>query len=178
MREAVRSRRGERANPAAFLSASRVVPGQRQQELAQKKARRKPGKSGILSEHRSQEKTPPMPSPLHWFDKQTGLLTAFGNWLDRPMTDGPAWRFVWPATIAFLVLVQMITGLAIWMYYSPGTQSSWESVYYLQYHVLGGWLLRAIHFYTGQAALVLLGVYLLQLIFRGLCAFLPSIQFA
>jgi len=110
-----------------------------------------------------------MPSPLHWFDKQTGLLTAFGNWLDRPMTDGPAWRFVWPATIAFLVLVQMITGLAIWMYYSPGTQSSWESVYYLQYHVLGGWLLRAIHFYTGQAALVLLGAYLLQLIFRGLC---------
>ena len=30
-------------------------------------------------------------------------------------------------------------------------ESSWESVFYLQYHVLGGWLLRAMHFYTGQA---------------------------
>ena len=30
----------------------------------------------------------------------------------------------------------------MWMYYSAGVQSSWESVYYLQYHVQCGWLLR------------------------------------
>ena len=46
-------------------------------------------------------------------------------------------------------------------------QSSWESVYYLQYQVIGGWLLRAIHFYTGQATLVLVGIYLVQMILRG-----------
>jgi ubiquinol-cytochrome c reductase cytochrome b subunit len=55
------------------------------------------------------------------------------------------------------------------MYYSAGAQSSWESVYYLQYQVLGGWLLRAIHFYTGQATLVLVGIYLVQMILRGAC---------
>ncbi len=108
-----------------------------------------------------------MPSPLHWFDQQTGLVTALGNWFCRPIADGPAWRFVWPTTIAFALLVEAITGLAIWMYYSPGAQSSWESVYFLQYHVLGGWLLRAIHFYTGQTMLVLIGVHLVQMIFRG-----------
>ena len=86
------------------------------------------------------------------------------------MAGGPAWRLVWPATIAFAFLVQVITGLAIWMYYSPGAQSSWESVYYLQYHVQGGWLLRAIHFYTGQAMLVLLGIYLVQMVIRGACS--------
>ena len=54
-------------------------------------------------------------------------------------------------------------------------QSSWESVYYLQYHVLGGWLLRAIHFYTGQATLVLVGIYLVQMILRG--AYRPPREF-
>ena len=108
-----------------------------------------------------------MPSPLPWLDQQTGLVTALGNWFQRPVAGGPAWRFVWPVTIAFTFLVQAITGLVIWMYYSPGAQSSWESVYYLQYHVLGGWLLRAIHFYAGQAMLVLIGLYVLQMVLLG-----------
>ena len=108
-----------------------------------------------------------MQSLLHWFDQRTGLLTALGNWFQRPVAGGPAWRFVWPTTIAFAIVVQAITGLVLWMYYSAGAQSSWESVYYLQYQVIGGWLLRAIHFYTGQATLVLVGIYLVQMIFRG-----------
>ena len=110
---------------------------------------------------------PIMKTLLHWFDQRTGLLTSLGNWFQRPIAGGPAWRFVWPTTIAFTLVVQAITGLVLWMYYSAGAQSSWESVYYLQYHVIGGWLLRAIHFYTGQATLVLVGIYLVQMILRG-----------
>ena len=33
--------------------------------------------------------------------------------------------------------------------------------------MLGGWLLRAIHFYTAQAMLVLVGIYLVEMILRG-----------
>ncbi len=108
-----------------------------------------------------------MKTLLHWLDQRTGLLTSLGNWFQRPIAGGPAWRFVWPTTIAFALVVQAITGLALWMYYSAGAQSSWESVYYLQYHVIGGWLLRAIHFYTGQATLGLVGIYLVEVVFRG-----------
>ena len=116
-----------------------------------------------------------MKTLLHWFDQRTGLDTSLGNWFQRPIAGGPAWRFVWPTTIAFALFVQAITGLVLWMYYSAGAQSSWESVYYLQYHVLGGWLLRAIHFYMGQATLVLVGMYLVQMIFRG--AYRPPREF-
>ena len=108
-----------------------------------------------------------MPFPLPWLDQQTGLVTALGNWFQRPIAGAPAWRFVWPVTIAFTFLVQAITGLVIWMYYSPGAQSSWESVYFLQYHVLGGWLLRAIHYYAGQAMVVLIGLYVVQMVLLG-----------
>ncbi|MEI8371979.1 MAG: cytochrome b N-terminal domain-containing protein [Planctomycetota bacterium] len=104
---------------------------------------------------------------FHWLDQRTGLLTSLGNWFQRPIAGGPAWRFVWPTTIAFAFMVQAISGLVLWMYYSAGAQSSWESVYYLQYQVTGGWLLRAMHFYMGQTMLVLVGIYLVQMILRG-----------
>jgi ubiquinol-cytochrome c reductase cytochrome b subunit len=108
-----------------------------------------------------------MKALLEWLDQRTGLPEALGNWFQRPIAGGPALKFVWPATITFALVVQAITGIVLWMYYSAGAQSSWESVYYLQYQVQGGWLLRAIHFYMGQATLVLVGIYLVQLILRG-----------
>ncbi len=103
---------------------------------------------------------------LDWIDQRTGLCTALGDWLQRPVAGGPAWRLVWPSTIAFTFVTQAVTGLVLWMYYSPGAQSAWESVYYLQYQVQGGWLLRAIHHYSAQVMLVLAGLYLVQMILR------------
>jgi ubiquinol-cytochrome c reductase cytochrome b subunit len=102
-----------------------------------------------------------------WIDQRTGLCSAWRDWLRRPPHGRPAWRRVWPATIAFVFFTQVVTGLALWMFYSPGAQSAWESVYYVQYHVQGGWLLRAVHHYSAQVMLALLGVWLVEMIFRG-----------
>jgi ubiquinol-cytochrome c reductase cytochrome b subunit len=107
-----------------------------------------------------------MSNVCQWLDDRTGLPGAWRGWLRRPVGGGPAWRLVWPATVAFVFFTQVVTGLALWMYYSPGAQSAWESVYYLQYHVQGGWLLRAVHHYAAQVMLVLVGVWLVQMIFR------------
>jgi len=108
-----------------------------------------------------------MSRALDFFDQRTGLPSAVRDWLRRPVAGGPAWRFVWPSTIVFTFVTQAVTGIALWMYYCPATQAAWESVYYLQRHVQGGWWLRAIHHYSAQMALVLVGIYLVQMIVRG-----------
>lgn len=104
---------------------------------------------------------------LDWIDQRTGLCTAGRDWFQRPLAGGPAWRLVWPSTLVFAFVTQVITGFAIWMYYTPGAQTAWESVYYLQSQVQGGWLLRAMHHYTAQVMLVLVGIYMIQMIVRG-----------
>ena len=101
---------------------------------------------------------------LSWIDERTELCSCTRDWLGRPVAGGPAWRNVWPATIAFMFFTQAVTGIVLWMYYSPGAQNAWESVYYLQSHVLGGWLLRAVHHYAAQVMLVLVGIYLVHTI--------------
>ncbi|HUT09949.1 MAG TPA: c-type cytochrome [Thermoguttaceae bacterium] len=108
-----------------------------------------------------------MKALIDWIDQRTGLTPALRNRLDAPAGGKVCVCKVWPATIFFAFCVQAITGFFLWMYYSPSAQTAWESVYFLQHEVVGGWLLRAVHHYSAQVLLVLIGLYLLQTIVLG-----------
>jgi len=102
-----------------------------------------------------------------WLDDRTGLLTAMRTCSEGSVRGGVGWRHVWPAAILFGFAVQAITGFFLWMFYSPSTQTAWESVYYLQYEVAGGWLLRGIHHYNAQVLVALTGLYFLWIVCTG-----------
>ena len=71
------------------------------------------------------------------------------------------------ARLVFTFTVQLITGLFLWMAYSPSTQTAWESVYFIQYEMQGGWLLRGVHHFTAQAMVILLVLHLMQVVING-----------
>ncbi|HEV3021797.1 MAG TPA: cytochrome b N-terminal domain-containing protein, partial [Pirellulales bacterium] len=50
---------------------------------------------------------------------------------------------------------------------SPSAQTAWESVYYVQHEVQGGWLLRGLHHFMAQAMVVLLAMHLVQVVIDG-----------
>jgi ubiquinol-cytochrome c reductase cytochrome b subunit len=104
---------------------------------------------------------------LDWIDDRTGLGRGVRNLLDARVPGRVGWHRVCPAAIAFVFCVQVITGFFLWIYYSPSKQTAWESVYFLQYQVAGGWLLRAMHHWSAQVLLVLVGLYLIQMIVTG-----------
>ncbi len=74
---------------------------------------------------------------------------------------------MWGSTLTFFFSVQVITGLFLWMSYSPSSQTAWESVYFIQHHVWGGWFLRGLHHFVAQAMTVLLVLHLMQVIIDG-----------
>ena len=102
-----------------------------------------------------------------WFNDRTG----FGDWCGRlaesPVPGRACCCKVLPCTILFAFCVQAITGFFLWVYYSPSAQTAWESVYFLQYEVAGGWLLRAIHHYSAHVLLALLILAVVQSILTG-----------
>lgn len=104
---------------------------------------------------------------LRWLDNRTAVNSAVRDFLDWKLPGGARWMNVWPATILFAFFVQAVTGVVLWMYYSPSAQTAWESVYYIQHEVLGGWLLRGIHHYSAQVMVALVALYLIQMIVRG-----------
>ena len=95
---------------------------------------------------------------VSWLRERTGLAAG------RPCCGK-----VWPCAILFAFCVQAVTGFFLWCYYSPSRQTAWESVYFLQSQVAGGWLLRAIHHYTAHLLLALLIIYIVQSILTRAC---------
>ncbi|GAB6165256.1 hypothetical protein JCM19992_12560 [Thermostilla marina] len=85
-------------------------------------------------------------------------------------STGPrgAWWTLGMSVTAFLLCGQAITGFVLWAYYSPSAQTAWESVYFIQYEVPLGWLVRGIHYWAAQVLVGWLGLYVTWLIIRGL----------
>lgn len=102
-----------------------------------------------------------------WLDDRTGYKALVHEALYENVPGGARWRYVWGSTLVFTFSVQVLTGLFLWMAYSPGSQSAWESVYHIQHNVSFGWLLRGIHHFTAQMMIVLLALHLMQVIIDG-----------
>jgi ubiquinol-cytochrome c reductase cytochrome b subunit len=104
---------------------------------------------------------------LDWLDGRTGYRKILHEALYENVPGGARWRYVWGSTLTFTLSIQFITGIFLWMAYSPSSQTAWESVYYIQNEMAGGWLLRGIHHFTAQAMNVLLVLHLMQVIIDG-----------
>lgn len=100
----------------------------------------------------------------NWLDDRTGLRRAVSELLFQQIPGGAKWRYVWGTTLAFAVVIEFVTGFFLWMHYSASTQTAWESVYYIEHEMTGGWLLRGIHHFTAHVTMVLLALHLLQVI--------------
>ena len=108
-----------------------------------------------------------MNSLLGWLDQRTGYKAIVKHALYENVPGGARWRYVWGSTLTFCLAIQFITGIFLWMAYSPSSQTAWESVYYIQNEMLGGWFLRGLHHYTAQAMNVLLVLHLMQVVIDG-----------
>jgi ubiquinol-cytochrome c reductase cytochrome b subunit len=104
---------------------------------------------------------------LGWLDDRTGWKGILHEALFERVPGGARWRYVWGSTLTFTFLIQILTGFALWAAYSPSSQSAWESVFYIQHEMWGGWLVRGIHHYAAQAMNILLIIHLAQVMIDG-----------
>ncbi|HEX2476470.1 MAG TPA: cytochrome b N-terminal domain-containing protein [Lacipirellulaceae bacterium] len=102
-----------------------------------------------------------------WLDHRTGYRALAHDALYEHIPGGARWRYVWGSTLTFCFFVQVVTGLMLWMAYSPSRQTAWESVYYIQHVMMAGWLLRGVHHFTAHAMVVLLALHFLQVVIDG-----------
>lgn len=102
-----------------------------------------------------------------WFDHRTGYRGLLHAALLEPIPGGARWRYVWGSTLTVCFVTQIVTGLFLWMGYSPSSQTAWESVYYIQHQTTAGWLLRGIHHFTAHAMVYLLVIHFVQVVIDG-----------
>ncbi len=101
-----------------------------------------------------------------WLDERTGWRQAVAA-RERAIPGGPSWlRTIGPA-LGFLLVLELVTGLAMAMYYSPSTTDAWASVAYLEDQVAMGHLVRGLHRWGMSAIVILIGAHLVVSAFTG-----------
>jgi ubiquinol-cytochrome c reductase cytochrome b subunit len=104
---------------------------------------------------------------VNWLDARTGFRNFIRPLFHGTIPCGARWRYVWGTTLVFALAVQFITGMALWLFYSPSAHTAWESVYFIQERLWGGWLLRGIHHHMTTVMTVLLVLHLMQVVIHG-----------
>ena len=104
---------------------------------------------------------------VDWLDHRTGVRAFAHTALFEHIPGGARWRYVWGSTLSFCFFVQVVTGFILWSAYSPSAQTAWESVYYIQNQMTGGWLLRGVHHFTAQMMIVLMAIHFVQVVIDG-----------
>jgi ubiquinol-cytochrome c reductase cytochrome b subunit len=102
-----------------------------------------------------------------WLDNRTGYRKLIQALLLEHIPGGARWRYVWGSTLVFVFAVQLITGILLMTAYSPGDSTAWSSVYFIQYQMDFGWLIRGLHHFGSQTMVVLMGLHMLQVVIAG-----------
>ncbi len=102
-----------------------------------------------------------------WLDHRTGYRKVVAALLIEHIPGGARWRYVWGSTLLFVFVLQIITGVLLMTAYSPGDSTAWGSVYYIQYEMDFGWLIRGLHHFGSGTMVVLLGLHMLQVVIAG-----------
>jgi len=106
-------------------------------------------------------------SLFNWLDQRTSFRNLRDAMLLEHIPGGARWRYVWGSTLVFVFLIQLITGVLLMTAYSAGESTAWSSVYFIQYEMDFGWLIRGLHHFGSQTMVVLLGLHMLQVVIAG-----------
>jgi ubiquinol-cytochrome c reductase cytochrome b subunit len=102
-----------------------------------------------------------------WLDHRTGCRKLMEVLLIEHIPGGAKWRYVWGSCLAFVFAVQLITGVLLMTSYSAADSTAWSSVFFIQYKMDFGWLIRGLHHFGSQTMVVLLGLHMLQVVIAG-----------
>jgi quinol-cytochrome oxidoreductase complex cytochrome b subunit len=105
----------------------------------------------------------------NWFlQRFPALPKIYEALLKEPIPRQPSWwYFGLGGTVLFLLIVQIITGILLALYYKPSPEEAYESVLFIMSDVRFGWLIRSIHSYSGQLMVIAVALHLLRVLVAG-----------
>lgn len=104
---------------------------------------------------------------FRWLDERVDLRALKEQLLDRKMPGNLTWAHTLGSATLAVFVVQVVTGVVLAMYYAPSPDHAYDSIRYLQQHVLSGALLRGIHHWAASAMVVLVLAHMIRVFSTG-----------
>lgn len=93
-----------------------------------------------------------------WLEDRTGAASGAAAFLGERIPKSIGWRNTFGSVVGALLLVQIVTGFLLALYYVPHPDAAYDSVAFIEEEVMGGGLVRALHFWG--ASFVIVGLFL------------------
>lgn len=116
------------------------------------------------------------------------MLKKVYDWVDERLDITPLWRdladhevpehvnpahhfsafvYCFGGLTFFIVVIQILSGMFLSMFYTPDIINAWKSVTYLQNEVAFGYIVRGMHHWGASLVIVMLFLHTLRVFFQG-----------
>ncbi len=109
-----------------------------------------------------------------WIDERVDVTPIWRDIADHEVPEhvNPAYHFsafvyCFGGLTFFVVVIQVLSGMFLTMYYVPDIENAWKSVYYLQTEVAHGQIVRGMHHWGASVVIVMLLLHTLRVFFQG-----------
>ncbi len=104
--------------------------------------------------------------PMSWLNERLGVGATVRGFLDRPVPANIGWLNTLGSATLFLIIVQIVTGIALALFYVPSADHAYASVQNIDALRFGA-LVRGIHHWSASALVVLIGLHVLRVFFQA-----------
>jgi len=102
-----------------------------------------------------------------WIDDRVDLAELRRTLLERKMPAGLTWWHTLGSATFTVLVVQVVTGIVLAMYYAPSPDHAYDSIRYIDHTVASGAILRGIHHWGASAMVVLASAHLVRVFTMG-----------
>ncbi len=109
-----------------------------------------------------------------WIDERVDVAPIWRDIADHEVPEhvNPAYHFsafvyCFGGLTFFVVVIQVLSGMFLTMYYVPDIENAWKSVYYLQSQVAHGQIVRGMHHWGASVVIVMLLLHTMRVFFQG-----------
>lgn len=109
-----------------------------------------------------------------WIDERVDVAPIWKDIANHEVPEhvNPAYHFsafvyCFGGLTFFVVVIQVLSGMFLTMYYVPDIENAWKSVYYLQSQVAHGQIVRGMHHWGASVVIVMLLLHTLRVFFQG-----------
>ncbi len=102
-----------------------------------------------------------------WVDERAGISALLDAFLERKVPQGTGWLHTLGSATLFLLALQVLTGVALSLYYVPTPDHAYESLQYIMKAVPFGPFVRGLHRWGASLIVVLAVLHLLRVFSFG-----------
>ncbi len=100
-------------------------------------------------------------------NRRLPLGPALRRFLDKPQPPNVGWLHTFGSALLFLLVVQVLSGGVLLLFYAPTPDHAWLSLSYLADHLRSVHLVRSLHFWGATLIIVAATLHILRVVLHG-----------